>query len=478
MSEENINSGGKYTDKTSTLIPSSSNYESEETNDNSSEQLSTKEQGKLNASDYLKTRFIQQNEKVQRAQETAEQIKKTINTTKTVGNILLKIIQFLISPPGLIALAALTIIWIIFSFSLISGPTKFGSVCQPNGAPEVELLPEEERKSAVANYLVGSGGISKYSSAYLTELAMAKETTDFSKSLGLPKDCDTKCLYNKMLNNEIDMTKVKVGGFNLTGEDAAQLISEAYRNDKEWTSSSVQLAYLQKMVSGSATAEDSPLTSDDKEKTEESIKKINNILGISMSDSQVKDFAKKSIKTGDEASSDSASCVPMGTGQCVGRMDGGGATCDGGNGGSANIGGGAIKDLEEVLGKQVDMDGAYGGQCWDLTNMYLQKNGSRGISGGSGRAAYIGHDFKSQLESEGFTVILNPSISEIKPGDVVNICPGRGVSDAYYGHTGVISEVKGGGNFTVYEQNAEKGQIVALYERTYSDGHVCSIVRK
>ena len=104
--------------------------------------------------------------------------------------------------------------------------------------------------------------------------------------------------------------------------------------------------------------------------------------------------------------------------------------------------------------------------------------GSKGIWGGSGRAGWIGHEYYDKLTSEGFTVSLDPKLSELQAGDIVNLRPGANYTDSYYGHTIIIKSVNEDGTFTTIEQNAEKGQIVAEYTRTFVEGAVTSKVAK
>lgn len=131
----------------------------------------------------------------------------------------------------------------------------------------------------------------------------------------------------------------------------------------------------------------------------------------------------------------------------------------------------------ETLGEAIDLDGSYGAQCWDYANLYLQELGSKGIAGKSGRAGWVGHEFKEQLADEGFTVIEDPALSDLKVGDVICIRPGYS-SDPTYGHIGMVEEVNPDGSFTTLEQNAEKGQIAARYTRTYDASDITSIIRK
>ena len=137
-----------------------------------------------------------------------------------------------------------------------------------------------------------------------------------------------------------------------------------------------------------------------------------------------------------------------------------------------------LTKIEERYGTQVDVDGAFGGQCWDLINYYLQAMGSKGIWGGSGRAGWIGHEYYDKLTSEGFNVNLDPKLSELQAGDIVNLRPGANYTDSYYGHTIIIKSVNEDGTFNTIEQNAEKGQIVAEYTRTFTGGSVTSKVAK
>ena len=171
-------------------------------------------------------------------------------------------------------------------------------------------------------------------------------------------------------------------------------------------------------------------------------------------------------------------CEKLGDGSKEGRLGGGGSA--GGGGGSTVPAGGKIEALEQVLSQPIDEDGAYGAQCWDLANWYSKKLGGPGIVGASGRAGYIGHEFP--WDSWGFDVIKDPNAGDLKPGDIICWYPGGSVGpftvDSTYGHVGIIAEVKADGVIETYEQNAEKGQIVARYTRQFVKGSVSSVIRK
>ncbi len=141
--------------------------------------------------------------------------------------------------------------------------------------------------------------------------------------------------------------------------------------------------------------------------------------------------------------------------------------------GSANIGGGKIDILEEVLGQTVN-----NGQCYGASAYYVEKLGGPQMMGtGHMFASEIGNDY--DWSAYGWTVIKNPSYSDIKAGDVINFGQG-GNATSVYGHTGIIASVDGNGKYTCYEQNSEQGEIVGKYARQWGQEFpvVTSVVRK
>lgn len=133
---------------------------------------------------------------------------------------------------------------------------------------------------------------------------------------------------------------------------------------------------------------------------------------------------------------------------------------------------GEIAILEAVLNK-----GLYNGECYGLTAYYVdQMGGPRLMGSGFMYAWKIGHDYN--WGAHGWEVIFNPKYEQLRPGDIINWHPGGAVSPGVYGHTGVIYSVDNNGNFSTYEQNAEKGRVCAKYNRSMSSGSIASIVRK
>ncbi|EPI01476.1 CHAP domain protein [Enterococcus faecalis 13-SD-W-01] len=132
----------------------------------------------------------------------------------------------------------------------------------------------------------------------------------------------------------------------------------------------------------------------------------------------------------------------------------------------------SIAILENVLGQRI-----FNGQCYGMTAYYVQKLGGPQMMGsGFEYAELIGSDY--DWESYGWEVIFSPKISDVKAGDVINWRAGSPLAPGIWGHTGVVSSVNKNGQIDTYEQNSEKGQIVAKYTRTFVANDVVSIVRK
>ncbi|MGL9921159.1 lysozyme family protein [Enterococcus sp. DIV1758] len=133
--------------------------------------------------------------------------------------------------------------------------------------------------------------------------------------------------------------------------------------------------------------------------------------------------------------------------------------------------GSSIAILDSVLGQRV-----LNGQCYGMTAYYVEKLGGPQMMGsGFMNAGDIGTDY--DWNSYGWTVILKPKFEDLKAGDVINWVQGD-VATSIFGHTGVIKSVnKSKKTIQSYEQNGEKGEIVAVYERSWSQ-YISSIVRK
>ncbi|EAK8385886.1 CHAP domain-containing protein [Listeria monocytogenes] len=137
-------------------------------------------------------------------------------------------------------------------------------------------------------------------------------------------------------------------------------------------------------------------------------------------------------------------------------------------------GGGTIAALEKKLGQPI-----YNQECYGLTAYYVDQLGGPKLMGsGHMNAWQIGEDY--DWHSYGWQVIFYPTFKDLRSGDIINYAPHQALSPGSFGHTGVIASIGKDGQFTSYEQNAEKGRICALYNRTWGQefNEVSSIVRK
>lgn len=133
---------------------------------------------------------------------------------------------------------------------------------------------------------------------------------------------------------------------------------------------------------------------------------------------------------------------------------------------------GKLDVLEAVLGQTIS-----NGQCYGLTGYYVEKMGGPQLMGsGFEYASRIGTDY--DWAKFGWDVVVNPKFSDLKAGDVINWNQDPNFAPTQWGHTGIIKSVdKMNNSFTTYEQNAGKGQICAVYERTWIPS-ISSVVRK
>ena len=138
----------------------------------------------------------------------------------------------------------------------------------------------------------------------------------------------------------------------------------------------------------------------------------------------------------------------------------------------------SISALESLLGQYVP--DTYGGayhQCYDVSAYYAHSiNSNITLFGGSGAAANIGSDYK--WSSWGWIVINNPSLSQVKAGQIINFresnkWPYPLTSD---GHTGVIKSVDASkGTITMYNQNVNGGPEV-LSTGAFNADNVTSVI--
>jgi len=140
---------------------------------------------------------------------------------------------------------------------------------------------------------------------------------------------------------------------------------------------------------------------------------------------------------------------------------------------------GPIASLASYLGKYLGYS-----QCYAVSSFYAKQLGGPGLGAGIGSisdvigdtisAANIGSGYN--WAKYGWTVVNNPSYSQIRPGDIINWKGNSLYSTASsyrvssYGHTGVVGQVLGGNRIAYYTQNpgALGYQTLTLYMSSIS----------
>ncbi|AYG01145.1 CHAP domain-containing protein [Lactococcus allomyrinae] len=147
----------------------------------------------------------------------------------------------------------------------------------------------------------------------------------------------------------------------------------------------------------------------------------------------------------------------------------------GGYGGGGAVDG-SIASLEPFLGTVVP--NTYGGgehQCYAVSSYYAHSIDARIELNNGIAAADIGSDYN--WKAWGWTVVTNPSYSDIKAGDIINFVRGTNMgswnTSPEYGHTGVVAQVTGNNQIVVYDQGTMP---FAKDTYTYHSGMVSSVV--
>lgn len=139
---------------------------------------------------------------------------------------------------------------------------------------------------------------------------------------------------------------------------------------------------------------------------------------------------------------------------------------------SAEVQGGRIAILDAQLGRRV-----FNGQCYGITAYYVYRLGGPTMMGSGNLYAWRIGTFYN-WEAFGWSVILNPVLEDVQPGDVINMAPG-GFAPSRFGHTGIVATVNHStGIMELYEQNVT-AEITNLYTRTWGVDfpNITSIVR-
>ncbi|USI66950.1 phage tail-type lysozyme domain-containing protein [Lactococcus petauri] len=121
---------------------------------------------------------------------------------------------------------------------------------------------------------------------------------------------------------------------------------------------------------------------------------------------------------------------------------------------------GTVSVLNALIGQKIGS-----GQCYALASWYVQTISGFTLQGMA--ASDIGSDNADAFQKMGWTVVLQPQTKDLKVGAIACWRTGSN-SNSIYGHTAIISSVKGS-SFVTYDQNWNGNQTVHLYSKKWDD---------
>lgn len=207
-----------------------------------------------------------QNKINEKVQGLVNNINNVVKRIQMIGHMILSTIigigLFLISPIGLIIEALLIAVLVISSGVQVYGPNNMQNDKVSTEAPDVDFISGSEREYAIGLYFANNG-VNPSASAYL-----AKSFKDNHYiNMTLDSKCDTECLVKMIQNNEI--SNLSIGGYQATDteqwKDASDIVMKAYKANKQWYNSAIQLKAMMDVVNKLGHTEGSKLFTLDSE---------------------------------------------------------------------------------------------------------------------------------------------------------------------------------------------------------------------
>ena len=229
---------------------------------NNTEEQETQEQEEIQES-VDKQRQNKINEKVQ---GLVNNINNVVKRIQMIGHMILSTIigigLFLISPIGLIIEALLITVLVISSGVQVYGPNNMQNDKVSTEAPDVDFISGSEREHAIGLYFANNG-VNPSASAYLAKSFKDNHYINTT----LDSKCDTECLVKMIQNNEI--SNLSIGGYQATDteqwKDATNIVMKAYKANKQWYNSAIQLKAMMDVVNKLGHTEGSKLFTLDSE---------------------------------------------------------------------------------------------------------------------------------------------------------------------------------------------------------------------
>ena len=241
---------------------------------NTSEELeTTKEQDTTEEQTEEQESQIQENVDRQRQSKVNEKVQgivdginNAVKRIQMIGHMILSIIMgivlFLISPVGLIIEALLITILVVSSGAQVYGPNNMQNDKVSTEAPDVDFISGSEREHAIGLYFANNG-VNPSASAYLAKSFKDNHYINTT----LDSNCNTECLIKMIQNNEI--SNLSIGGYQATDteqwKDASNVVMKAYKANKQWYNSSIQLKAMMDVVNALGHTEGSKLFTLDSE---------------------------------------------------------------------------------------------------------------------------------------------------------------------------------------------------------------------
>ena len=241
---------------------------------NTSEELeTTKEQDTTEEQTEEQESQIQENVNRQRQSKVNEKVQgivdginNAVKRIQMIGHMILSIITgivlFLISPVGLIIEALLITILVVSSGAQVYGPNNMQNDKVSTEAPDVDFISDSEREHAIGLYFANNG-VNPSASAYLAKSFKDNHYINTT----LDSNCNTECLIKMIQNNEI--SNLSIGGYQATDteqwKDASALLMKAFKANKQWYNSSIQLKAMMDVVNALGHTEGSKLFTLDSE---------------------------------------------------------------------------------------------------------------------------------------------------------------------------------------------------------------------
>lgn len=229
---------------------------------NNTEEQETQEQEEIQ-DNVDKQRQSKVNEKVQ---GIVDGINNTVKKIQMIGHMILStiigIVLFLISPIGLIIEALLITVLVISSGTQVYGPNNMQNDKVSTEAPDVDFISGSEREHAIGLYFANNG-VNPSASAYLAKSFKDNHYINTT----LDSNCNTECLIKMIQNSEI--SNLSIGGYQATDteqwKDATNIVMKAYKANKQWYNSSIQLKAMMDVVNALGHTEGSKLFTLDSE---------------------------------------------------------------------------------------------------------------------------------------------------------------------------------------------------------------------